>query len=153
LRVHVRLELVSRHRAEHRVDVLDEVQRLGVEQHVLLLDAQRVRLALAEGVVEDAAAGGEALARDRGGVNLVHVLSMASASISTNQRGSRSPVTTHVDAGRMPEKTSPCARAISSQSSADVMYIRVRTTSSGRAPASCSAATMISRHRLACWYA
>ena len=49
-----------RHGGEHGVDVLDEVERLGVEQHVLLLDAERVRVALAERVVEDAAALGEA---------------------------------------------------------------------------------------------
>ena len=47
-------------RGEHGVDVLDEVEGLRVEQHVLLLDAERVRLAFAEGVVEHAAAGGEA---------------------------------------------------------------------------------------------
>ena len=68
----MRLELVARHRLEHRVDVLDEVERLGVEEHVLLLDAERVRLALAELVVEHAAAGGEALAGDRGGIDLLH---------------------------------------------------------------------------------
>ena len=95
--LHVRLELVPGHRLEHRVDVLHEVERLGVEEHVLLLDAERVRLALAELVVEDAAAGGEALARDRGGIDLLHDASMASASISTYQRGSRRP---RDDAGR-----------------------------------------------------
>ena len=34
-----------------------------VEEHVLLLDSERVRLSLAEGVVEDAAALGEAVPR------------------------------------------------------------------------------------------
>ena len=72
LRVDVRLELVSRDRVEHGVDVLHEVERLGVEQHVLLLDAERVRLALAELVVEHAAARGEALARDRCRIDLLH---------------------------------------------------------------------------------
>ena len=43
-----------RDRGEHRVDVLHEIPRLGVEQHVLLLDAERVRIALAERVVEHA---------------------------------------------------------------------------------------------------
>ncbi len=55
---------------EHRVDVLHEVERLRVEEHVLLLDAQREGVALAVAVLEDAAAGGEALARDRCGVEL-----------------------------------------------------------------------------------
>ena len=41
-------------RREHRVDVLHEIPRLGIEQHVLLLDAERVRVALAERVVEHA---------------------------------------------------------------------------------------------------
>src|SRR6185437_16778940 len=67
LGVDPRLELVARDRGEHGVDVLDEVVRLAVEQHVLLLDPQRVRVARAEGVVEHAAAGreGGALAGDR----------------------------------------------------------------------------------------
>jgi hypothetical protein len=54
--------------AEHGVDVLHEIERLGVEQHVLLLDAERVGVALAEGVVEDADTRPEAraLAGDRG---------------------------------------------------------------------------------------
>jgi hypothetical protein len=43
-------------RGEHRVDVLHEIPRLGVEQHVLLLDAERVRIARAERMVEHAAA-------------------------------------------------------------------------------------------------
>src|SRR5439155_20286500 len=62
-----RLELVPGAGGKHRVDVLDEVEGLAVEQHVLLLDAERVRIALAERVVEDAAAGREprALPRDR----------------------------------------------------------------------------------------
>ena len=60
LGVDPRLELAARGRGEHGVDVLDEVEGLRVEEHVLLLDAERVRLALAEGVVEHAAAGGEA---------------------------------------------------------------------------------------------
>src|SRR5262249_7325526 len=153
LRVHVRLELVAGHRLEHGVDVLDEVERLRVEEHVLLLDAERVRLALTELVVQDAAAGREALARDRRGVDLLHGSSMASASISTNERGSRRRVTTQVDAGLIEAKTSPCARATSSQCSGAVTYIRVRTTCSGLAPASASAETMISRHRRAWAYA
>src|SRR5262249_15363023 len=62
------LELVPGDRGEHGVDVLDEVEGLAVEQHVLLLDAERVRVARAEGVVEHASARRElrALARDRG---------------------------------------------------------------------------------------
>src|SRR5205823_6231430 len=59
--------LVPRDRGEHGVDVLDEVEHLGVEEHVLLLDPERVRVARAEGVIEHAAAGREAraLAGDR----------------------------------------------------------------------------------------
>jgi hypothetical protein len=52
-----RLELpVVAHAREHRVDVLDEVPDLGVEQHVLLLDPERVGLPGPEAMVEDAAA-------------------------------------------------------------------------------------------------
>ena len=58
---------------EHGVDVLDEVEGLAVEEHVLLLDAERVRIGLAELVVEDAARVHRALARDRVGVDLLHV--------------------------------------------------------------------------------
>ena len=54
LRVDPRLELVSGDRGEHRVDVLDEVERVGIEELVLLLDAERVRVAGSERVVEDA---------------------------------------------------------------------------------------------------
>jgi hypothetical protein len=55
LGVDLLLELVARGGGEHGLDVLDEVERLAVEQHVLLLDSERVRLALAEVVVDDAA--------------------------------------------------------------------------------------------------
>ena len=55
LGVDPRLELVARDRREHRLDVLDEVERLRVEELVLLLDAERVRVARSELVVEDAA--------------------------------------------------------------------------------------------------
>ncbi len=72
---------------EHGVDVLDEVPGLGVEQHVLLLDSERVRLARSEAVVEDA------------GFELVHAI-IACASISTRQRLSSSAVTIPVVAGR-----------------------------------------------------
>ena len=61
---------------EHRVDVLHEIPRLGVEQHVLLLDAERVRVALPERVVEHAglraAEAVAALAGDRRGKDLLH---------------------------------------------------------------------------------
>src|SRR5581483_10184068 len=58
LGVDARLELaVVGDAGEHGVDVLDEVPRLGVEEHVLLLDAERVLVALAEAVVVDAAHG------------------------------------------------------------------------------------------------
>ena len=42
------LVVAVRDRGEHRVDVLHEIPRLGIEQLVLLLDAERVRVALAE---------------------------------------------------------------------------------------------------------
>ena len=54
LGVEAALMLASLDGREHRVDVLHEIPRLGVEQHVLLLDAERVRVALAELVVEHA---------------------------------------------------------------------------------------------------
>ena len=63
LRVDPRLELVSGDRGEHRVDVLDEVERLGIEELVLLLDAERVRVAGSERVVEDAPCRLRAVAR------------------------------------------------------------------------------------------
>ena len=96
-------------RREHRVDVLHEVPRLGVEQHVLLLDAERVRVALAERVIEHArVAGAEplgALPGDRRREDLLHGVSItASASISTSQRGSSSAVTIPVVAGRASRK-------------------------------------------------
>ena len=48
----------------------------------------------------------------------------ASASISTFHAGSRSPLTTHVAAGRTSRNASPCARATSGQCSGAVTYIR-----------------------------
>ena len=45
LRPDLRLELVAGHRCEHGVDVLHEVEALGVEEHVLLLHTERVRVA------------------------------------------------------------------------------------------------------------
>ena len=74
LRIHLRLELVADDGREKRVDVLHEVEGLGVEQHVLLLDAERVRIAFSECMVEDAAAFGEASSRDARGVDLLHGL-------------------------------------------------------------------------------
>ena len=41
-------------RGEHRVDVLDEIERGAVEELVLLLDPEGVRVALPEPMVEDA---------------------------------------------------------------------------------------------------
>src|SRR5690348_17328503 len=120
LRVDARLQLVPSDRGEHRVDVLDEVEGLAVEQHVLLLDAERVCVALAERVVEDASALGVAapLAGDRGREDLAHG-SNASASISTRQAGSRrAATTTKADAGLTSPKTSPWARPTASQSAA-----------------------------------
>src|SRR5215204_2786281 len=155
-----RLELVPDDRGEHRVDVLDEIERLAVHQHVLLLDAERVWIALAERVLEDAAAAREAgaLPRDRGWIDLLLVRRResdysgrsASASISTIQRGSSNAETTSIElAGRTSRKTSPCARPTSSQSAAARRNVRVRTTCSALAAASASAMTMISRQRRA----
>ena len=105
LGIDARLELaVVGDAREHRVDVLHEVPGLWIEEHVLLLDAQRVRVAAAELVVEDARFG--------------HVRTItASASISTRQRGSSSWVTMPVVAGRASANTSPCARPTASMSS------------------------------------
>ena len=47
LGVDPRLELVAGDRLQHGVDVLDEVEGLAVQEHVLLLDAERVRVGLA----------------------------------------------------------------------------------------------------------
>src|SRR5262249_30063206 len=106
LRVDPRLELaVVGDTGQHRVDVLHEVPRLGVEQHVLLLDAERVGLAAPEPVVEN-------------GAHLSTIT--ASASISTRQRGSSKAVTMPVVAGRAVAKTSPCARPTASMSPASV---------------------------------
>ena len=49
-----RLEFVAGHLGEHRLDVLHEVEGVGVEELVLLLDAERVRVAVAERVLEHA---------------------------------------------------------------------------------------------------
>src|SRR5439155_24767417 len=95
---------------EHRVDVLHEVPRLGIEEHVLLFDAERVLIPAAELVVEDARFG--------------HVRTItASASISTRQRGSSSSVTMPVVAGRAAANASPCARPTVSMSSALVTWM------------------------------
>ena len=94
LGVDARLELVALGRGEHGLDVLDEVERLAVEQHVLLLDAERVGLAGAEVVVEHAAALREARAGDRRREDLLHSGTNASSSISSSQRGSSSAATT-----------------------------------------------------------
>ena len=107
LGVDPRLELVSGDGREHRLDVLDEVERLRVEQLVLLLDAQRVRVALAELVVEHAPRGERAVAGDRGGNGLFADHGMtASTSISTFHLGSKRRARTVVFAGRTPPKTS-----------------------------------------------
>src|SRR6266536_714251 len=84
-----RLELVPDNSSEHGVDVLHEVEALAVQQHVLLLDPQRVGIALAESMVEDAASFCEArtFPRDRRGIYLLpvhHSGRSASTSISTS---------------------------------------------------------------------
>src|SRR5664279_1900447 len=153
LGVDPRLELVPLHRCEDGVDVLDEVERLAVEEHVLLFDAERVGVALSECVIEDAAARREtaALARDRCRVDLLHEIT-ASSSTSTSQRGSSSPTTIPVQAGRISANTSPCARITAGAYPASVISTRVRTTSAMLAPASRRAASAISRHRRICPY-
>ena len=77
---------------------------VAVEEHVLLLDPERVRVALPERVVEHARRAGETppLPVIDGRDQLLSLTaSTASASISTFQRGSSSAVTTHVAAGRI----------------------------------------------------
>src|SRR3954471_11864769 len=100
LGVDPRLELVARDRGEHGVDVLDEVEGLAVEEHVLLLDTERVGVARAEGVVQDAAAGREerALARDRGwNQRIAHAGTISPVFAGRKRRPSRTtgiPITT-----------------------------------------------------------
>ena len=114
LGIDLRLELVTRDRGEHGVDVLDEVERGAVEQLVFLLDAERVGIALPERVVEHArpraGRARAALARDVGRDQLLAHPTTASASISTFQDGSSSDATTQVAAGLVSPKTSPWAR-------------------------------------------
>src|SRR5204863_7808743 len=87
-------------RGEHGVDVLDEIEGLAVEEHVLLLDAERVGVACAEGVVQHAAAGREvrALARDRGrNQRIAHAGTISPAFAARKRRPSRTsgiPITT-----------------------------------------------------------
>ena len=107
-------ERVALDRVEHRLDVLDEVEALRVEEHVLLLDAERVRVAGAEAVVDDARRRRALEPGDRRRDDLLHG-STASASISTFQAWSSRRATTQVAAGRVSPNTAPCARATSSQ--------------------------------------
>ena len=82
-------ELVTRYGVEHRLDVLHEVERSPVEQLVLLFDAERVRVALSEDVVEDASFVHRSLAGDRRWESLLPAHdSTASTSISTFHAGS-----------------------------------------------------------------
>ena len=107
-------ELVALDRVEHHLDVLDEVERRRIEEHVLLLDAQRVRVARAEAVIEDARGMSLRKAGDRLGDDLPHG-STASASISTFHAGSSRCATTQVAAGRTSRNASPWARETSPQ--------------------------------------
>src|SRR5439155_13816589 len=127
---HSRLELVPTDRLEHGVDVLDEIERLSVEKLVLLLDSQRVRIALPEGVIEDAAGVDTGLAGDRRGnrLSLIHEIT-ASTSISSFQAGSTSFASTVAFTGRISRNTSPWARATSWKCDGSVRKMRVRTTS------------------------
>ena len=119
LRVYPSLELVARHRGEHRLDVLDEVEGFRIKELVLLLHAECVRIARSELVVEDASGGRGAVAGDGGGERLLaRHGSTASTSISTFQLGSKRPARTVVFAGRTSPNTSACARAKPSKSSA-----------------------------------
>jgi hypothetical protein len=94
LGVHTLLELVARGRGEDGLDVLDEVEGLAIEEHVLLLDTERVRLSGSELVVEHAAALREAGAHDRRREDLLAQWIWASSSISSSQRGSSRAATT-----------------------------------------------------------
>jgi hypothetical protein len=58
---------VARDGRQDGVDVLHEVERLAVEEHVFLLDPERVRVAPAEGMVENAPAPREARTLPRDG--------------------------------------------------------------------------------------
>ena len=111
-------ELVALDRVEHHLDVLDEVEALRIEEHVLLLDAEGVGGAGAEPVVEDARVRVDETG-DRARDDLLHG-SVASTSISTFHAGSSRAVTTHVAAGRTSRNASPWARATSSQCSGAV---------------------------------
>ena len=99
---------------------------LAVEELVFLLDPERVRIAAAECVVEDAAAVDGALARDRRRKRLLRVghaeASTASTSISTFHAGSSRAVTTVAFAGRISRNTSPCARETPSKCAGSVTY-------------------------------
>ena len=99
---------MTRHGFEHRLDALYEVEGVRIEELVLLLDAERVRVAGAERVIEDARLRLVDVSCDRGRECLLAVHpSTASTSISTFQAGSRSAVTTVVFAGRTSRNTSP----------------------------------------------
>ena len=74
-----RLQLVPAHGGEHRVDVLDELESLSVEELVLLLDSEGVRVARAELVVDDAACRLRPVAGDRGTGTLAWLASVTAA--------------------------------------------------------------------------
>ena len=114
LGVDPRLELVARDRLQHGVDVLDEVERLAVEEHVLLLDAERVRIGLAERVVEDAAALDGALAGDRVADRSASRQHRVGLDLDPPARVEQALDDDRRRRGPDLEKTSPCARATSS---------------------------------------
>ena len=93
LGVDPRLELVAADGGEHRVDVLDELESFSVEQLVLLLDTERVRVARAELVVDDAPAGSDPLPVIDGRERLLRLAHgrTASTSISTFHLGIEEP--------------------------------------------------------------
>ena len=125
LRVYLRLELVPADRGHDRVDVLHEIERGRVEELVLLLDAERVRVTAA-GVIDHALRRRSLEPRDRGRDRLLRRHGRtASASISTFHAGSSRAVTTIVLAGRISAKTSPWARPTASKCAGSVTWMRV----------------------------
>ena len=93
LGVDLLLVLVAEQIAEDGVDVLDEVERLGIEQHVLLLDAERVRVARPELVLDDAAGMEDPL--DSGDRRRVRLLGHASRTIVRSAPSDKVPEDQH----------------------------------------------------------
>ena len=116
-------------RGEHRVDVLHEIPGLGVEQHVLLLDAERVRVALAERVIQHARTACRLPSAPKPVIEGGKICCISGVSISRrslrlrsrrSQRGSSSVGDDARRRGARPANASPCARPTSSISAASV---------------------------------